>query len=135
MKEIDGVYYSKKQIGNLGEDIAVRYLETKGFRVIARNYLKKWGEIDIVAREKSGLVHFIEVKSVTRESIDDKKREMSMHDPLENIYKHKIERLRRVIQTYILEKHIQDWVFDVMAVYIDIKNRESAVKFVQDIVL
>jgi len=135
MKEIDGVYYTNKEIGNLGEDIAVRYLQSKGLQVVARNYLKKWGEIDVVAREKSGLVHFIEVKSVTRENIEDVAHEMHTHDPLENIYKHKIQRLRRVIQTYILEKHVQDWVFDVMAVYIDIKHKESAVKYVEDIVL
>src|SRR3989344_2519447 len=58
----------KQKIGRLGEDIAVKYLENKGFLVIERNYLKKCGEIDVIAK-KAGITHFIEVKSVTRENL------------------------------------------------------------------
>lgn len=49
--------------GALGEEIAARFLERKGFRVAERNYRKPWGEIDIIA-EKAGIVRFIEVKAV-----------------------------------------------------------------------
>ena len=55
------------EIGRLGEDIACRFLKEKGFKVVERNYWKKWGEIDIVA-EKEGVLRFIEVKTVTREN-------------------------------------------------------------------
>jgi len=50
-------------LGRRGEDVAHRYLQKKGLRVVARNY-KPGGdsEIDIVARE-GDLIVFVEVKS------------------------------------------------------------------------
>jgi len=48
--------------GAAAEAQAADFLRRKGFTVLARNYLTKGGEIDIVAREKKTLV-FVEVKS------------------------------------------------------------------------
>ena len=50
--------------GNLAEDYAVKLLESKGYRIIDRNFRSRFGEIDIIAREKDELV-FIEVKTRT----------------------------------------------------------------------
>ena len=54
----------KRKIGDIGEEFTCRFLEGRGYKIVERNYLKKWGEIDIVAENKDGL-HFIEVKSLT----------------------------------------------------------------------
>ena len=60
----------KRRLGDLGENIACSFLEKRGFEIIERNYLRKWGEIDIVTK-KGGVVRFIEVKSgVTRGTLD-----------------------------------------------------------------
>ena len=40
----------KRKTGNLGEDLACRFLMKHGFNIIERNYLKKCGEIDIIAQ-------------------------------------------------------------------------------------
>ena len=41
---------NKKEIGNLGEDIALKYLENLGFTLLERNFIAKKtrGEIDLV---------------------------------------------------------------------------------------
>lgn len=50
-----------KTIGNLGEDLAVSYLEKNKFTILERNYRYKRCEIDIIA-EKDNCIYFIEVK-------------------------------------------------------------------------
>ena len=53
--------------GQLGETLAVRYLLDQGYAVVERNYRKRFGEVDIIAREQQTLV-FIEVKRGIRSS-------------------------------------------------------------------
>ncbi|HEY4502517.1 MAG TPA: YraN family protein [Candidatus Paceibacterota bacterium] len=126
-----------KEIGNLGEGIACRHLEGKGFTVIARNYLKKWGEIDIVAHETNRKLHFIEVKTVTRETGDFPRAISSLHRPEDNVHPQKLKRMRRVIQSYLLEKRSElcDWQFDVVTVVIHIKDKTATCRTILNVVL
>lgn len=57
---------ANQQVGALGEDLAVSFLERKGYRTLERNYRCKGGEVDIVARIGRTFV-FVEVK--TRRSL------------------------------------------------------------------
>ena len=54
---------NNKSKGNFIESQAVAYLTREGYKVVARNYAFRGGELDIVARDGATLV-FIEVKSV-----------------------------------------------------------------------
>ncbi|HSB06257.1 MAG TPA: YraN family protein [Thermodesulfobacteriota bacterium] len=54
----------KKELGKIGEEVALRFLKQKGYRILANNYVCKLGEIDIIAKEKDTLA-FIEVKTRT----------------------------------------------------------------------
>ena len=48
------VFTSETQkIGEIGENIAVKFLVKHDFSILDRNYTKKWGEIDIVAEKDS----------------------------------------------------------------------------------
>jgi len=49
--------------GKKGEDIAVEFLKRKGHRIIERNYMTKFGEIDIITKSPAGEICFVEVKS------------------------------------------------------------------------
>ena len=54
--------------GSCGEDFAARWLESKGYRVLARNYHTRQGELDIVA-EKEGVLAFVEVKTRAKNAL------------------------------------------------------------------
>ena len=58
---------NNKDLGNNGEKIACLFLETKGYKIIEKNYRGNRKEIDIIA-EKDGYIIFVEVK--TRSSVN-----------------------------------------------------------------
>ncbi|MBI3971271.1 MAG: YraN family protein [Chloroflexi bacterium] len=53
---------SRRRTGRLGEDAAAHYVEQAGWRIVARNYRCRYGEIDIVAMDGDTLV-FLEVRT------------------------------------------------------------------------
>ncbi|MFA7253714.1 MAG: YraN family protein [Patescibacteria group bacterium] len=52
-----------KLTGNKGEEIAAKYLEQKGYKIIDRNVNFEFGEIDILAQLSKTIV-IVEVKTV-----------------------------------------------------------------------
>jgi len=50
-----------KRIGDQGEELVAQQLADRGFCILARNYRKQYGEIDIVASRGNTLA-FVEVK-------------------------------------------------------------------------
>lgn len=130
---------TKKQIiGVLGEEIASKFLVNKGFTVLTRNYRKKFGEIDVIAK-KSQKIHFVEVKTVSRENLKDIQIDTTDSFRAEdNVHPWKLKRLSRAIQVYLSENKIgeeSDWQFDVITVQLDVKNRLARVKILEDIIL
>ena len=140
------VFTSEKQkIGEIGENIAVKFLTKHNFSILDRNYTKKWGEIDVVA-EKSEKLYFVEVKSVTSTSnwiLSDRKNNVNRetndnYHAEDNMHPWKMKRLSRTIQTYLLDKKIpeeKEWQVDLLVVYLDLKTKKARVKVVSDIIL
>jgi putative endonuclease len=129
------------KVGKYGEDVACRFLMKRGFSIVGRNYLKKWGELDIIAKNK-GTICFVEVKTISRdlsaykEGNQGVKHETESFRAEENVHSGKIERLKRTIETYLLENNIKDnWSFGVVAVYLDLPNKLAKVSFLEDVVL
>ncbi len=149
-KKFTKVPTEKQKIGQIGEDLACNYLKKSGYKLVERNYLKKWGEIDIVAK-KGNKLHFVEVKSVSRDLSENVIRETLVaeqsslrgkhHDDYraeDNMHPWKLQRLARTIQSYLLDKDIPDdvdWQFDVVTVHIDMSKRMHRVFLLADIVL
>lgn len=125
-----------QEIGRIGEETTCKFLVKRGFSIVERNYRKKWGEIDIIARNKDKL-HFVEVKTVSRETVRDVSREtLDEYRPEENVHPKKLERLARTIQTYLLEKDYDgEWQFDVIAVFLDMKRKEAKCHYIDNVVL
>ncbi len=111
----------------MGENIACQFLEKHGFKILERNYLRKWGEIDIVA-EKAGVIRFVEVKSVTHATF--------AYRPEENMHPWKLKRLGRTMQTYMLHKKLDcDFQLDLVTVKMDMDTRQARVELIENIVI
>ena len=88
-------------IGALGEDFVAKYLVSKNYEILDRNWRIKEGEIDLVAISENGVVVFIEVK--TRTSI-------TFGHPLEAITRDKAYRLQRLALAWLTVHH--RWGFE-----------------------
>jgi putative endonuclease len=123
------------KVGKVGEDIAVMFLEGKNLKTVERNFWRPYGEIDIISREMSGKYRFIEVKTVSWET-DGSHVSHENYRPEENVHPQKVRRLMRIIESYILFKGIEDeWQFDIVAVFLDQKNKKAKVRHLEDVIL
>lgn len=103
-----GAPVARIEKGRRGERIAARLLLQRGYRILARNFRARLGEIDLVAEEKDEIV-FVEVRSRPRESA---------RAALESVGERKRRRLVAVAQTYLAahgltDRHVR---FDVVAI-------------------
>lgn len=121
-------------IGVLGENIVYKYLINHHFDIVARNVRYKCGELDFVAL-KSGVFHFIEVKSarVIRET------SLLRVSPEENLTYKKILRLKRSIELYFhihkLNQEGTSWQFDLYTVIISEETRMAKLQIYDDVIL
>ncbi len=91
------IYNSKMtRLGPLGESIACEYLRNNGFRILERNFRRYWGELDIVAQYKNGLLAFVEVKTINPSNSQG----VSAEDELTPA---KLKKLQRTAQLYVGE--------------------------------
>jgi len=79
-----------KQIGKIGEDLAVGILKNKGYQILERNWGNKWGEIDIIAKDGQTIV-FVEVKT---------KIGIEFGTPEEMINHHKLSQIQKLAAFY-----------------------------------
>ncbi len=58
----------RSKLGKLGEDIACEYLVKNNYKIIERNFLRPWGELDIITKSPDKTLIFIEVKTINGDS-------------------------------------------------------------------
>lgn len=99
-----------KPLGNLGEEIAAKYLVQKQYTILERQYRCRIGEIDIIAVQENTVV-FVEVK--TRRSTDYGPAALA-------VTRYKQEKIKRTAMWYA---HLKcspqtSFRFDVIEVYL-----------------
>ena len=97
-----------QQVGKWGEQVAVDFLETKGWEILARNVNTPHGELDIIARVQ-GTVVFVEVKARTSGSYGL---------PEAAITPQKVQHILNAAQFFLQENpdYDGDWRIDVIAI-------------------
>jgi uncharacterized protein (TIGR00252 family) len=95
-------------LGQKAEEQTARYLQKLKMRILDRNWRNRWCEIDIVAQDKAGVIHFVEVKY---------RRSTYFGNGLEAITVDKARRLRLAALNWIRENdHGGAYQIDVASV-------------------
>lgn len=95
-------------LGRLGEDLAVDYLQQNGYSILETNWVFQKAEIDIIA-QKNDTLAVIEVK--TRSSVD-------FGLPQDFVSPKKIQLLVKAVNAYVLSKDLDATVrFDIIAIH------------------
>jgi len=115
------------QTGLLGESIACRYLTERGYRIITRNFLRKCGEIDVVA-EKVGRLHFVEVKTISCEN-----GQKTDWNPIDNLHADKLRRITATVFSYLSAFRVnqEDWQIDAVLIRLDRKNKKADIEVIE----
>jgi len=123
----------QQNVGHIGEDVAVKFLVKHGFALLERNYLKKFGEIDVICW-KGGKVHFVEVKTVSRETVS--RETLDEYRAEDNIHSSKLKRIGRTIEAYLSENDIkEDWEFHAVLVNLDKVKKIAKIRFLRDLII
>ena len=113
----------RRDLGAFGERLAAAHLEAKGYRIRARNFRCREGEIDIVAEQGDCLV-FVEVRT---------RRGDALGTPAESVTETKQRRLLTVARAY-LQEHADappNQRIDVVAVQLSPAGRLLAVQHIE----
>lgn len=98
----------RKALGQQGEEIAVRYLQKEGYRILDRNFRTRYGELDVICMKKDILV-FVEVKT---------RRSETYGTAEEALTPNKIEHIRKVALHYLNTRPVRhrEIRFDVITI-------------------
>lgn len=117
-------WFNYRSRGNVGEDLAVVYLESNGYTIIDRNATFPGGELDIICT-KWGLWRFVEVKY----------RESTLFGyPEESMTPKKVKTLLRSIEFYCEKKDIDHSMtrLDFLGILL-LPNRDYEYRLVEDV--
>lgn len=102
--------YKRHIIGKIGEDLAVKYLERTGYKILEKNFECRQGEIDIIALDKNEII-FIEVKTRTN---------IKYGHPIEAVNGIKQKHLLKAVKYYLYSRNLEnEYVrIDVVEIYL-----------------
>lgn len=98
---------NNREFGTFGEEIACKYLQDNGYKILDRNvHYSRFCEIDIIAQYKKTVV-FVEVKT---------RKTDAFGAPMEAITASKYQNIKKGVLKYIAEHQCKDYRIDVIGI-------------------
>ena len=114
------------ELGKWGEDLAVAYLQGKGYTIIERDWKSGRRDIDIIAKDETDTIVFVEVKT---------RRNRLFGEPEEAIDYRKMQSLQQAINHYIKFRRLNGNVrFDIISIVGTI-GTEPEINHIKDVSL
>ncbi|HVL94791.1 MAG TPA: YraN family protein [Solirubrobacteraceae bacterium] len=115
----------RQELGRTGEELAAAHLERLGYRVLARRYRTRFGEIDLIVADERSIV-FVEVKA----------RRAGSGRPWDALGEAKQTQVRRMAAAWLMEvrdrPRAAELRFDAVGVTIDARGRLVALDHLED---
>jgi putative endonuclease len=114
-------------IGTTGEDIAEKFLKEREYKIIERNVRQKFGEIDIVALDKFGDIHFVEVKALSAKNI---------LEPEDHLTRSKLSKMKKMADWYIGQNRKTlkgNYQLDLVAIKMGNEEDAAEVRFYENL--
>jgi putative endonuclease len=120
---------TKKNIGKLGEDLALKYLVSKKYSILDKNYIpqeilgRQIGEIDIIAQKDDQIV-FFEVKTLSKNQ---------NFYPEQKINQNKLAKIIKSAKYWLTKNKAKNWRIDVIALELDKERNKAIVRHYKNI--
>lgn len=112
-----------QELGKRGENIAASFLKKHGYTIITTRFLKRVGEIDVIAHDpQTNEVVFVEVKT---------RRTTTFGWPEESITQQKLNKIVKTALWFLLEhqyNHQQTWRIDAIGILINTQTNQAHIK-------
>lgn len=115
--------YESHITGRIGEELAINYLQRKGYKIIEKNFQCRQGEIDIIAKDKDEIV-IIEVK--TRKCLEYGK-------PAEAVNETKKKHIYKATEYYLYIKKIEKTYIRIDVIEVYIKENKYYINHIKNI--
>lgn len=120
------MYYSRRVLAQWGESKAEKFLQSQGINILAKNYRKSSGEIDLIGRDSDEILVFFEVK--TRQST-------LFGFPEEAVGPTKIGKITSTAWLYISEHYEIEpmWRIDIIGIIRNPKNDQFEIQWIKNV--
>ncbi len=116
--------YNNRSLGAYGEKATIDYLESRGYKILEKNYRCRLGEIDIIAAD-GDTIAFVEVKT---------RRSAKFGQPSDSVNYTKQMKIIKTALFYITKRRLTDWMsrFDVVEVLIGIDDDIKSIRLIKN---
>ncbi|MBD7910435.1 YraN family protein [Clostridium cibarium] len=118
------MFKDNKHIGNYGEDLATKFLQSKNHLILERNFRTARGEIDIISKIEDILI-FTEVKT---------RYNKNYGFPSESINYFKVSTIKFIASYFIQKKKLYNLNirFDVIEIYLNYYDENYRVNHIEN---
>ena len=113
------------ELGKEGEEMAVQWLQERGYEILQLNWHYSYYEIDIIAM-KAGKLHVVEVKA---------RKSNFFGYPEDSVTKRKFKRLQKAVDQYLFLNPGHKWLqYDILAITLH-RDKETEYFLLEDVFL
>lgn len=120
----------RKKLGLWGEELATSYLADRGYKIVAKNYSWKGGEVDIIA-EIGGVIVFVEVKT----SDGLKGEEFSPESRIDSKKERKIIKTANLFLDYHFPEIDREWQVDIVSIVLIREQKKALIRHFKNVSL